>query len=161
MRNFFLVFLLVFTFLFFLPSLNFYFISDDFIYTRFNNLGEIFRFWQEDYHYNPVFWLFLFGLKSFFGFQPAVFHLTAVIVHLLNVVLVFFLSRQITKDDQISSLTAFGFALFFSHYEVVLWVTGLSTSLMFFSIFFLFSVLLSFLTKKGRFFISVFTFSFY
>lgn len=125
-----LVLLLAVIFIFFSSTLNYYFISDDFFYTSFKTFSDTLSFQKGEYHYNPVFWSFLWGIKQLFGLNPFVFHLATIFLHLVNIVLVFYLSKKLTKNNNLSLISAIVFAVFFSHYEVVFWITGISTSLM-------------------------------
>lgn len=128
-----LVILLVLLNLFFyLPSLNFFFISDDFYFLSFNNVIDLISLKPGFYHYNPVFWFTIWVTKSLFGLHPLPFHLITILVHLLNVCSIFILGRLLFKDYKLAFLGSLIYSLFFSHYEVVYWITGLNTSLMVF-----------------------------
>lgn len=127
-----LVLLLAAVFIFFSSTLNYYFISDDFFYTSFKTFSDTLSFQKGEYHYNPIFWSFLWGIKQLFGLNSFVFHLVTIFLHLVNIVLVFCLSKKLTKNNNLSLISAIVFAIFFSHYEVVFWVTGITTSLMVF-----------------------------
>ncbi len=124
------IILMLLVFYFFKSSLNYYFISDDFYYLSFKNLIDVFRFYPERYHYIPIFLAVLSILKKLFGLNPLPFHLLAVILHLINVGLVYYLAKKILKDDIKAVSSALIFAFFFSQYEVVFWITGIATSLM-------------------------------
>lgn len=130
-KNYLLLFLLlVAVFIFFSSTLNYYFISDDFFYTSFKTFSNTLSFQKGEYHYNPVFWSFLWAIKQVFGLNSFVFHLVTIFLHLVNIVLIFCLSKKLTKNNNLSLISTIVFAVFFSHYEVVFWITGISTSLM-------------------------------
>ncbi|MBI2029249.1 glycosyltransferase family 39 protein [Candidatus Gottesmanbacteria bacterium] len=117
-------------FLFFASTLNYYFISDDFVYTRFNSISELLNLNQGEYHYNPVFWGLLFAVKQIFGLIPLSYHFLTVVIHLVNILLVYFLAKNLTKNNKIAFLSSLVFSFYFANYEVVFWITGISTSLM-------------------------------
>lgn len=127
---FFLTVILSTTFFLFQSTLNYYFISDDFFYTSFKNVSAALSIHKGEYHYNPIFWSFLLVIKQIWGLNPFIFHLFTLIIHLINIILVFSLTNKITKNKTQSLISALIFALFFSHYEVVFWITGINTSLM-------------------------------
>lgn len=142
-----LVVILFAAFWYFWDTTSYYFISDDFEYLSFIHLSQVFVFQKDLYHYNPVFWLVMWAARKVFGLAPDIFHLLTVIVHLVNVVLFYVLAKKIIKNTMGVALGTVMFAFFFSHYEVVYWVTGLNTTLMVF--FYLMGILatISFVAK--------------
>ncbi len=124
------IILIVLIFYFFKNTLNYYFISDDFYYLSFKKITDAFRPYSDRYHYIPIFLIVLTITKKIFGLNPLPFHLIAVTLHLINVGLVYCLARKILKDNVKAVFSALIFAFFFSHYEVVYWITGIATSLM-------------------------------
>jgi len=137
--SFFLFLLLIMAFLYYSPSLHFYFTSDDFFYINFLGLKEVFSIHKDLYHYNPIFWFLMYILRDIFGPNPSVFHFITIILHLINIILVLQLTKIILKNSKLALLSSTLFAFFFANYEVVYWVTGISTSLM--VIFYLLSVM--------------------
>ncbi len=117
-------------FFFYLPSVKLYFAADDFFYTSFFDIKQIIGFFPGLYHYSPIFWFFMFLLRNLSGLNSSLFHLTAVILHLINISLVYILGGIILKNKLKTFLSSLLYAFFFSHYEVVYWVTGIDTSLM-------------------------------
>ncbi|OGG15157.1 hypothetical protein A2773_04685 [Candidatus Gottesmanbacteria bacterium RIFCSPHIGHO2_01_FULL_39_10] len=124
--------LVIINLLFYLPSLKFFFVSDDFYFLSVNSLIEALKFRPDFNHHIPVFWFVIWLIKSIFGLSPFIFHLVTLLVHVLNVILVYFLGLLLIKNKTLALLAAIIYSFFFSHYEVVYWVTGLSTSLMVF-----------------------------
>ena len=136
--KFFLILILVLNLFLYRQSLSFSFISDDFFYLGLN-FTDIFTIKPGSYHYIPIFWSFIFFLKSVFGLNEFIFHLSAVIAHLTNIILLYYLSKRLLKSAKLALISSLLFSIFFSQYEVVFWVTGLSTSIM--VMFFLLSFL--------------------
>jgi len=117
--------LVIINLLFYLPSLKFFFVSDDFYFLSVNSLIEALKFRPDFNHHIPVFWFVIWLIKSIFGLSPFIFHLVTLLVHVLNVILVYFLGLLLIKNKTLALLAAIIYSFFFSHYEVVYWVTGL------------------------------------
>ncbi|MCC6277006.1 MAG: tetratricopeptide repeat protein [Oligoflexia bacterium] len=85
-----------------------------------------FKIWfsKSGFDYLPVTLTTLAIEKSLFGFEPALFHLTQLIICTLNVLLVYFFLRSVTQDREISILIAGLFALHPLNSEVVSWITA-------------------------------------
>ncbi len=58
------------------------------------------------------------------GENPALFHITNVLLHILNALLIFFLIRELTKSQLIPFLTALLFAVHPLHTEAVMWIAA-------------------------------------
>ena len=129
-RSFFVLCLFILIFYYYKDILSYYFISDDFFYLSFNSLKDTVKFYPGFYHYNPVFWLIIFGLKKIFGLNPFPYHLIALLLHMVNSVLVCWVTQKLTRSFKTGMISALIFSLFFSQYEVVYWITGISTSIM-------------------------------
>lgn len=129
-NKFLLLVLLIITFLFYLPVLKFYFISDDFYFLSFSNIKEVIPYKSGFYHYNPIFWLILFSIKKIFNLNTMALHSIVLSIHLVNVILLYNLAVYILKKRKQAIISSLLFAFFFGNYEVVYWITGLNTSLM-------------------------------
>src|SRR5215469_15821636 len=84
--------------------------------------------------YRPFFLSWLWLNFEIFGSSPAGWHLTAILMHLLSVWLVYLLAKKLLPDEGISAYLAAGiFALHPAHVEAVAWISGatepLSTAL--------------------------------
>lgn len=121
---------ILFVFLFYKETLSYFFVSDDFFYVDFRSVTEAVAPRPDFYHYNPAFWLLMFGMRQVFGINPVAFHVLALLLHFVNSFLVYILARTFGMKKNVSMAGAFVFALFFPQYEVVYWVTGIQTSLM-------------------------------
>lgn len=131
MRRYLPLFILIFlVFLFLKDTLSFSFVSDDFTITTLENLGTAIGINPAYHHYTPVNEFIRFSLYKTFGFESYPFHVFALLIHLLNTVLVFFLARLLLKSDRKGLLASVLFALFFSHYEVIYWFGGTNSSMM-------------------------------
>ena len=122
--------IVIFSWLLYRESLSFYFISDDFYFLSFNSIPLILKTFYTDQHFIPVFLIYIYLIKSIFSLNPFIFHLSAVLIHLINVILVYILGKELLQKKKSALLAAFIFANFFSHYEVIFWISGLSLSLM-------------------------------
>ncbi len=122
---------LLLAFLFYRSSLSYYFISDDFI-ALFYHLSHpnILQIDWLNNHYTPVIWYIIWGIQKIYGFNPAIFHLIVIMIHLLNCYLVYRLAASFTKNKIKSILASLLFAFFFGAYEVVYWIGAINNSLM-------------------------------
>lgn len=125
-----LTLLILASILFYKNTLGYFFISDDFYFLSFKNLWDALTFKPLFYHYNPFFWFTIWLVKSLFGLNPFLFHSFTVGIHLFNVILIYVLGYRLFRNYKLSFLVSLVFSFFFSHYEVVYWVTGLNTSIM-------------------------------
>lgn len=73
-------------------------------------------------NWHPVTWLSHMVDVSLFGMNPAGHHLTSLLLHALNSLLLFFLFRDMTGQALPSALTAALFALHPLHVESVAWI---------------------------------------
>jgi len=64
--------------------------------------------------------------KAVFGLNPAMYHIDNVALHLLNVLLLFFLLRLIFKNDELAFYSALLFGLYPAWNEAVVWVKNRS-----------------------------------
>ena len=133
-QNFFLLSVLVLTFVVLIPTLrNGWITLDDPIYILDNPLIKdlswesiklMFTTLQVNGSYNPIVLLSWAIDYHFVGLNPGLFHFTNLILHLLVVLLVFFLSLKLSNNK----LVAFGTSLLFGihpmHVEAVAWVTA-------------------------------------
>jgi hypothetical protein len=60
------------------------------------------------------------------GFNPLYYHIVTLLLHTMNVLLVFKLAHILFNNKWISFAASLLFATFFMNYEVVYWVTGIS-----------------------------------
>ena len=74
-------------------------------------------------YWHPVSWLSLMLDADLYGLQAGGYHATSVILHALNVALVFRLMRRITADKWTAFAVAVLFAVHPMHLESVVWIT--------------------------------------
>jgi tetratricopeptide (TPR) repeat protein len=100
--------------------------------------------------YRPLtslsYWLDL----KIWGLNPAAFHLTNILLHTLNGILLFFILLRLRLDLAVAFSGTLLFSVFPTHFENVAWISGRTDLLSFFfgalsALFFLF-----YLEKKGR-----------
>lgn len=131
-----------------LPVINFGLVYDDWnlfntILPSYASFLDVFRLeinpQTPGYYYRPVSLLIAVILRSFFGTEPFVYHLVSLIVHGINVALVYFFTKSLFSTHQargsISLITALLFSVFPVHAEVTAWISGyLELWLFFFSL---------------------------
>ncbi|MBU0487675.1 MAG: tetratricopeptide repeat protein [Bacteroidetes bacterium] len=85
-----------------------------------------------------------------FGMNPKAFHVFSLLLHLINVVLVFLLIQKLFNKTAISFIVTFGFALHPMNVESIAWVSGQGGLL--YSMFFLITLLLylQYITSQSK-----------
>jgi hypothetical protein len=138
------IFVLVVTFLVYLPTLRFQYVFDDIpqIVTNSNieswsHLPDYFtkHVWIQDSrhqprYYRPLFLLWLRSNRALFGLDPFYWHLTTVTAHLLATLLVFILVRLLLRGWAPAALSALFFGLHPIHIEVAAWNSAVSEALL-------------------------------
>lgn len=94
-------------------------------------------------YYRPVFYISLMLTRLFSGYEPWGYHLTVVLLHALNSVLVYFLASHFFKNEKSATagtlITALLFAVHPVHIEVVSWISATIETLL--TVFFLLAVI--------------------
>ena len=80
-------------------------------------------------YYRPLFLFWLLGNYSLFGLEPAGWHVTAVLLHLLVTGLAFLVIRKLTGSASAAGIAALLFGVHPVHLEVTAWVSGVTESL--------------------------------
>jgi hypothetical protein len=95
--------------------------------------------------YRPISQFYYFvALRSLVGLEPAPYMLTNLTFLCLNVLLVFVLARQLTRQTLVASLAAQLYGVNFIHYEAMSWAVGIvELALTFFSLMTLLAHVLS------------------
>ncbi len=78
-------------------------------------------------HYFPLTWILYASVCHFFGLNPHVYHLLSILLHTLNVFLLYRLLAMMTGARWQSALVAMLFAVHPLNVEAVAWITELST----------------------------------
>lgn len=141
-----LLLLVVISFLVFIPSVNGGFLNwDDTIYILNNSLvyegisfESFINLYKFDQHISLVLFSFLLQMKVF-GSDPVFFHLINILIHVINVVLIYKLSRNFSKSVNVSIIIALLFAIHPMKAETVSWIIQRKDLL--YSLFFLSSIL--------------------
>jgi hypothetical protein len=81
-------------------------------------------------YYRPVFMLWLTANYKAFGLNPLFWHLSAIGLHILCCVLVYFFVWRLTEDRWVTAVAVLLFELQPAHVETVAWVSGATDSLM-------------------------------
>jgi hypothetical protein len=119
-------FVIGFVFILNYPKLNLYFFSDDFHFLwQYQHLKDVFGA-SASYHVNPVPQFFIFYLGNrLAGFHPLYYHAITLLLHIINVVLVFNLAQVLFRNKWTSAVSSLLFATYFMNYEPVYWITGI------------------------------------
>jgi len=148
--------LIVITFLFYCQTLRFQFLNfDDNKFITDNEVVnsdqlsfvDCFSYKFKEHDYFPLTFLIFRVLRLAFGFDPVIFHAINLLLHIANVILVFFLLLKIferlkpdlKKNQLISAVLALMFSIHPIHVESVSWAIDLKDIL--FSLFYLSGIL--------------------
>ncbi len=74
-------------------------------------------------NWHPLVWLSYMAEDAIFGMKPQVMHITNVLLHIANRLLLYFRLRRVTEDPVRSFLAALIFAIHPLHVESVAWIT--------------------------------------
>src|SRR5438477_9595434 len=80
-------------------------------------------------YYRPLFLLWLRANDALFGLEPAGWHLTSVLAHLLVTLEVYWLGVRLVQDRAAAAVGAALFGLHPIHVEAVAWVSGVTDPL--------------------------------
>lgn len=117
---------------FYIRTITLYFNSDDYYFISFKNLADIFTPRVGFYHYSPVFWAVIYVTRILAGPIPQFFHGIALLMHIFVAIEVFLLAKRMLGENKTAFIVSALFSFFFTNYEIVYWITGISTSLMVF-----------------------------
>ena len=103
-----------------------------------------------DLNYHPIStltWLLEFSFK---GYQPFIYHFTNIVLHLINVYLVYVFILKLLKNNFIALFTTFFFSIHPMHVESVSWISERRDML--YTLFFLLSIIhyINFSEKRDR-----------
>ena len=109
-------------------TVNFYFLSDDFILLKYANarpdLRALFSTGGGDGFFRPVGYLSLALNSLWASLNPAFWHASALVLHVMNVLLVFVLALQIGASRVTAFFAATLFAIHGSRPEAVAWIAS-------------------------------------
>lgn len=112
----------------FFRTVHFYLLSDDFILLKYANrhpdLRALFTTGGGDGFFRPVGYISLAANFLWASLDPAIWHGSAVMLHIVNVLLVFVLSLKIGASRISAFLTASLFAIHGSRPEAVVWIAS-------------------------------------
>lgn len=107
-----------------LPALEAYFTGEDFVFIQFAASGQPFYHPTQNLFYRPLpnlLWQFDYSL---WGLEAAGYHLTNLLLHLLNIALVGLVAQAVTARRAAGSIAALLFAVHPIHVEPVVWLAG-------------------------------------
>lgn len=112
-------------FVVYLPSLGFDFIRND----R-TQISAISSFWVEvsqpnhnfSKYYRPASSAWMWFVNYFAGFNPGVWHLSSLILHILATYLVYCLAKKLLENESAAMCAAFVFAVHAVHNDAILWI---------------------------------------
>jgi hypothetical protein len=132
MRILYLVILVfVISFAIFFPAIGMHFCSDDFYVIKRLCIDKV--FWTKGF-FRPIGELSLLLDYKIIGFNPALFHITNIIIHAINTCLVFSLCSSLPfleekQKDYFSYLATILFLTYPFHLESILWIVSRSSAL--------------------------------
>jgi len=111
------------------------------------NIFDIFTNFHHS-HYHPLVNISYAAEYHFFGLKPFVYHLTNLIFHILNSILVYLILFRLFKNNFVSILVSVLFAVHPLHVESVAWITERKDML--YSFFFLMAFLFYLKNKQSK-----------
>ena len=120
--------LIVPTLLSFLPNLHDFYVGDDFCLLEQSRTlsGPLLLTPGFAAYFRPIPLVCYHLLGKTFALQPFGFHLTSLLIHLLNVFLLYSFILNLTRDKMVSALAGLGFSSHFAHVEAVVWISSLN-----------------------------------
>ena len=106
-----------------------YFFQDDFQWlagTLTYDPRSIFALVNRDHFYRPVIELYFWAGAPLFNGSAALFHIANVVLHGVNGVLLYFVSRQVSDNDRFAFAAALLFVVMPGYVEAVAWVGALA-----------------------------------
>lgn len=112
----------------FLPNLHDFYVGDDFcLLEQSRNLsGPLLLTPGFAEYFRPIPLICYHLLGKIVGLQPFGFHLTSLLIHLMNVFLIYSFILNLTRDKMVSALAGLGFSSHFAHVEEVVWISSLN-----------------------------------
>ncbi len=135
------LYLIIITLFFFYPALQNYFVGDDFSWLRWVSdcqkdltsgyavCGSLpktiqgFFLHADNFFYRPGTKLYFYLMYPVFELFPLPFHLVSLILHMLNGILIFLISKQFFKNKYLAFLTSLIFLTASVHTEAISWIS--------------------------------------
>jgi tetratricopeptide (TPR) repeat protein len=130
------------TFLLYLGTLRFEFVWDDFpqivdnpLLRSWHELPRVFTtdLWfhtgRDQVYYRPLFVIWSMVNYALFGLKPWAWHLTAVLLHAVTTVSIFFLARKLRQDNATALLASLLYGVHPIHIEVTAWISAASDTM--------------------------------
>ena len=140
------------------PSLNYYFSQDDFIHlsaSKISSIPEFLNFFNPFFEFPDMFFyrplstqVYFFVNQSLFGLNPLPFRIEAILIHVINSLLFYFIVKSVWKNPKIAFLSGMFYAVSATHFLSIFYISGFQEV---FRAFFIFlSILLFFKFKGGQ-----------
>jgi len=120
----------------FSPTLNNYFVGDDFTWLRWasdcgncNPLPTILNYFtsSDGFFYRPGTKAFFYVMYNLFWLNEVMYHLVSMMLHFVVASLVYLLARKVFKNNILATLTAFIFLIMSGTTEATLWISSIGT----------------------------------
>jgi len=111
-------------------TLSSYFISDDYAHLftlrlpAFKTLAELAKDGQASMFFRPAGFATLFADYRIWGYEPLGYHLTNLLLHLISVIGVYFLCKNLGLDREISAVSSLVFSILPIQPEAVVWIAS-------------------------------------
>ena len=112
----------------FFPNIHDFYVGDDFcLLEQSRNLsGRLLLTPGFAAYFRPIPLICYHLLGKIVGLQPFGFHMTSLLIHLMNVFLLYLIISNLTRDKMVSALAGLGFSSHFAHVEAVVWISSLN-----------------------------------
>jgi len=108
-------------------------------------------------YYRPVITFSYFVDNQLWGKKPFGFHLTNLIIHFLNSLLIYFIIKHLTKQFSVALLTSIFFSIHPIHIQSVSWISGRTDLISAFFCLLSFYTFILFKNKKNNFILFIFS----
>lgn len=142
--------IILIAFALFYKKLSLYFLSDDFWFIwQYRNIQDVFNS-SSTYHLNPVPQFLIFYIGNILGgFNAIYYHVITLLLHTINILLVFKLTEVLFNNKWTSMTASLLFISYFMNYEVIYWITGIYYILLTFFGLSSLLLLISYLNRKS------------
>jgi len=156
-QNAFIVYFIIIGLILFFGTISYYFVGDDFTWLRwasscvncnpFNFVAEYFTK-ANGFFYRPGTKLYFYFMQHLFWLNQTVYHFVSILLHLLNVILIFLIAKKISRNYYLSIISAMMFIFTVGYTETVFWIAA--TGHLFNSLFILLSIFLFILWRENK-----------
>lgn len=128
------VYLAGLSFVFFAYAFDNFFVADDFVWLKWaatSSFSQVLTSFTRagDFFYRPIDKIVTYFMYAFLTFEPAGYHLLAVIINLTIAIVIFFVLHNLFKKKSVAFLGAAIFAFNLSNVQDIYWISAISNNI--------------------------------